>query len=85
MVEDDFSKRRTLFTPGKCYRVLRDIKIGRWSFTRGDVVEFISSGYSRYDCSWVFVFRDVCGGENSWFLSDDEPIESAAQSFAAKE
>ena len=84
LVEDDFSKRRTLFTVGSKYRVSKDTVTANWSFVAGEEVEFVAAGYSRYDSDWVFTFRSLSSGEQrSWLLHDDEPIALALEVFVA--
>lgn len=75
------------FVPGKRYRVLKSYVYLRSKFTKGEVLEFDTSGYERYDNTSLFRFypvgshKDPSGGL-IWNLHDDEPDEKVAEYFS---
>jgi hypothetical protein len=66
--------RPTPFKTRQLYRTLKAFNSLRDSFQSGEVLEFVSSSYSRYDSSTGFVFKDNGSGELRIFdLHDEEP------------
>lgn len=63
---------------GKEYRVRKDFTTQTDTFVKGEVLVFTGSDYSRYHSSTALRFDNKVTGEGkSWFLTDDEPDNSA--------
>jgi hypothetical protein len=75
------------FVPGRRYKVVKDCKYFGSQFKAGDILEFDTSGYERYDCTSLFRFypvgarKDPSGGL-VWNLHDNEPDEKIAEFFS---
>jgi len=60
------------------YRLLKTVQTQTDHFSEGEIVEFINTGYGRYEESTVFIFRNSESGETkSWFLNDKDADESS--------
>src|SRR4051794_14042162 len=74
--------RLMVFVPGAKYRAMRDV-VGRpEGFVAGEVLTFVSAGYSRDDDSYVYQFRsDADGKLKSWLLHRGGPADSGSDEF----
>lgn len=74
--------RASPFVVGRGYRVRRDFKALRDSFTAGEVLTYESGAYSRYDCQTGYVFSQS-GTEQKrvWDLHDDDDLEHWREFF----
>jgi hypothetical protein len=62
-----------MFEKGLLYRVKTGTVTATNTFVDGEVLEFVDSTYSPYDCSSGFMFRNRESNElKTWFLHDDE-------------
>lgn len=73
--------RKDPFVRGACYRVRQSHKSTVGHFQIGDVLRYEESGYSRYDSSSTFHFRDAVGKIQAWEVHDDEPLDRWPEFF----
>lgn len=68
---------------GGTYRVLREAQSfpSGPDFKVGEVVRLRHIGYSHYDNSHVYTFETEDGGQKSYWLHDDEPLEQLTSTF----
>lgn len=60
---------------GKEYKVQKNFKTTTDAFTKGEILIFTGSDYSRYDSSTALRFTSKTSGEGkSFFLQDDQPF-----------
>ncbi|MFB2560170.1 hypothetical protein ACEWB4_13845 [Sphingobium sp. sgz301303] len=69
-------------TTGASYRVLRAVAVStsQIPFQVGEIVKFRRVDYSRYDGCHIYHF-DTDTGVKSYWLHDDEPLESLIEAF----
>ena len=84
------SWRSGLFKKGGKYHVLKDWTARGRSFKAGTVVEYVCSGYERYDNESMFLFYQPRGlfrrkAELIWRLRDDEPDSQTREFFREAE
>jgi len=77
------SYTQPIFEPDRLYRVRQSFKSGPTStFVTGEVVIFERDAYSRYDNSFVYVFRTKSGAQTKeWWLPEGQPKELWQQYF----
>jgi hypothetical protein len=61
---------RPIFSTGSAYRALKDINCGSSNFLAGEHLIFLRDGYSPYDESFVYEFRDDAGKTKSWLMPE---------------
>jgi len=66
---------RTIFRPGKKYRVKSDFTKYGDDFSAGEILVFVNGTYSPYDNCDVYEFRCQDGSTKSWWLHQDEPAK----------
>lgn len=76
--EDD---RRSLFKPGRRYRIKSDVSQRHARFDDGEIVTFIRADYSRFDHAYAYCFGHNDGRRDDWWLSDNEPSENSQRYF----
>lgn len=79
---DNHLLRRDLFKAGTRYAVKSLIRQGPGErFEAGELLTFVSAGYSHYDGEFAYEFEDTHGRGRMWCLHDSQPIELAASLF----
>jgi hypothetical protein len=69
--------RQPIFATDARYRCLRAIPPGISAFEFGEVLTFLSDGYSPYDGAFMYEFRSEPSGElKTWLLSETSPTSS---------
>lgn len=70
-----------IFEPGHEYRVKANFVSGTTSFFENEILTFERDGYSPYDSSFAYEFRDRSGAVKTWWLHEDRPIDTWKQHF----
>ncbi len=66
-------RHRHIFDKDRDYRVKKSFMSGDSVFVAGDLITFLSDGYSNYDNSFVFEFRSHGDGTSkTWWLHEDQ-------------
>ena len=78
--------RKELFEAGKEYRILKNWGNGEYSIPAGEIIEYDSCGYERYDCETLYRFYFNKGffsrkKELIWVMHDVEPDTKAKEYF----
>jgi hypothetical protein len=53
--------RKNPFEPGVAYRLIKNLAAGSASLMAGEILTFVSGGYSPYDDCYVYEFSDSSG------------------------
>ena len=65
------------FKSGAIYTALADFDNGRYSFSKGQHLRHLKSGYIAYDREYKYLFEDILTGKQAEFwIRDDAPIDS---------
>ncbi len=75
--------KRKIFKTGKKYKVKLSFAKYGVDFFAGEVLIFVSDGYSHYDNGFGYLFRDGGGAEKTWWLHQDEPAGTWKKYFKA--
>jgi hypothetical protein len=70
-----------IFEPGDRYKVKLSFVSGTTSFVEKEVLTFERDGYSPYDSSFAYEFRDQFGTLKTWWLHEDRSIDTWKQYF----
>lgn len=73
--------KQKIFEAGHRYKVTKAFASGATSFVESEVLTFESDGYSPYDSSFAYQFRDQSGATKTWWLHEDQPIDTWKQHF----
>lgn len=70
---------RKVFETGCFYKVTTNFQSGSEEIYLGEILKFIKAGYSPYDSSYVYEFRDEDGNERAVWLHEKASTEVLKQ------
>ena len=73
--------KQKIFELGHRYRVKASFMSGAMPFTLNEVLIFENDGYSSYDNSFAYEFRDESGVLKTWWLPEGKPADIWKQFF----